>query len=66
MFLRATGRSYFDDLGQYVFGQVVKATRRKQRPSTFNPESKLIAVDDATKKGIGSMLGGGVGRRVIP
>jgi tetratricopeptide (TPR) repeat protein len=30
----------------------VNATRRKQRPSAFNPEPDLVAVDDATKEGI--------------
>lgn len=46
------GKVYFDDLGLYVSGQVVKATGRKQRPAVLNPEGKLVAVDDATKKGI--------------
>jgi tetratricopeptide (TPR) repeat protein len=46
------GKIYFANLSNYVSDQVVNATHRKQRPSAFNPEPDLVAVDDATKDGI--------------
>lgn len=46
------GKIYFTNLSNYVSDRVVNATRRKQRPSAFNPEPDLVAVDDATKEGI--------------
>jgi tetratricopeptide (TPR) repeat protein len=46
------GKIYFANLSNYVSDSVVNATHRKQRPSAFNPEPDLVAVDDATKEGI--------------
>lgn len=46
------GKIYFTNLSNYVSDSVVNATHRKQRPSAFNPEPDLVAVDDATKEGI--------------
>jgi tetratricopeptide (TPR) repeat protein len=46
------GKIYFTNLSNYVSDRVVNATHRKQRPSAFNPDPDLVAVDDATKEGI--------------
>ncbi len=46
------GKVYFSDLSTYVAAQVLRATDHKQWPSAISADPSLVAVDDATQRGI--------------